>query len=424
MTGKMIAHFTQPVKHFMLRLINGFAPWFFDLARHRPEPVREVLVECIRGEWRTPAEREHPYDVLHDLSWHGENLLPLVQETILDLLQQGDPHNQQILRYALTIMMRQQDSPLELLTTIAAERVRSLLPESPAFILWLAVWLQIDAEKAIDALEQEIGRAPDSDEIVVRLCVLLGNESRERGPVIPNPGYRTPQALRRFIPLVYRHVRSSDDVERAGGVAYSPEGRDHAQRFRDSLLAQLSKNESPEVIGVLRELREVPDLSHLRDWLEHLIQEWIVTHADMPEWSPGDIRSFEKGYEVDPRTDRDLFRIIQNRLRDIKNDVEKSDNSLREEVSPVSKEPVLRRWLARKLMERSHGRYVVPQEEEIDQQEKPDLRIENPRTDPTSIEIKWADNWTLAELLERLENQLVGQYLRAHINRSIKCLTG
>jgi hypothetical protein len=29
-----------------------------------------------------------------------------------------------------------------------------------------------------------------------------------------------------------------------------------------------------------------------------------------------------------------------------------------------------------------------------------------------AVEIKWADNWTLEVLLERLENQLVGQYLR------------
>jgi hypothetical protein len=58
-------------------------------------------------------------------------------------------------------------------------------------------------------------------------------------------------------------------------------------------------------------------------------------------------------------------------------------------------------------------RYTIPQEEEIDQKERTDLRAENPRTAPVTIELKWADNWTLSKLLERLENQLVGQYLRA-----------
>ena len=33
------------------------------------------------------------------------------------------------------------------------------------------------------------------------------------------------------------------------------------------------------------------------------------------------------------------------------------------------------------------------------------------------VELKWAENWTATKLLERLENQLVGQYLRAYNTR-------
>lgn len=106
-----------------------------------------------------------------------------------------------------------------------------------------------------------------------------------------------------------------------------------------------------------------------------------------------------------------------NRLTDIKDDVEHSDNSLREEVQNGADEYVLRRWLARKLQERARQRYTMPQEEEIDQEERPDLRAENPHTTPVSVELKWADHWTLAQLVERLENQLVGQYLRAERSR-------
>ena len=54
----------------------------------------------------------------------------------------------------------------------------------------------------------------------------------------------------------------------------------------------------------------------------------------------------------------------------IKHDVEKSDNSLRDEVHRDDKEAGLRRWLKRKLDERSRHRYTTPQEAEIDQQEQ------------------------------------------------------
>ena len=105
-------------------------------------------------------------------------------------------------------------------------------------------------------------------------------------------------------------------------------------------------------------------------------------------------------------------KVACRRLNELKNDVEKADNSIRNEMQKEDDERKLRIWIARKLQERSRNRYVVPQEEEIDRRERPDLRIEKPGMAPVSIEIKWAENWTLTELLERLENQLVGQYLR------------
>lgn len=42
------------------------------------------------------------------------------------------------------------------------------------------------------------------------------------------------------------------------------------------------------------------------------------------------------------------------------------------------------------------------------------MRVVNPKTAPVSIEVKWADYWTLQELYDGLEAQLVGKYLRAH----------
>ena len=132
---------------------------------------------------------------------------------------------------------------------------------------------------------------------------------------------------------------------------------------------------------------------------------------------PADLHSFAEQHEIDPKNDKELFAIARKRLQVLKWDVEQSDNSLRDELRRGDPEIHLRRWLQRKLNERSQKRYNIPQEEEIDLREKPDLRLENPKTDPISIEIKWADSWTLPQLLERLENQLVGQYLRAHNSR-------
>jgi hypothetical protein len=66
----------------------------------------------------------------------------------------------------------------------------------------------------------------------------------------------------------------------------------------------------------------------------------------------------------------------------------------------------------------------VPQEAVIDLEQRPDLRIENPKTSSVSVEVKWADERSANDLLERLENQLLGQYLRAHTSHYAVYLVG
>lgn len=94
--------------------------------------------------------------------------------------------------------------------------------------------------------------------------------------------------------------------------------------------------------------------------------------------------------------------------------MERSDTGLRSQLADSAKERDLRIWLANELKERARNRYTVPQEVEIDQQQHPDLRLENPRAGYVPTEIKLASEWSVPVLLERLENQLFGQYLRAH----------
>ena len=212
-------------------------------------------------------------------------------------------------------------------------------------------------------------------------------------------------------------MRLADDVDHVGEGVYSPRERYAAQDFRNGLLPRLAAIGTPQARQVLVELRGERLLAGARDWISHLIDQVTGRVADLTPWTATDVRTFAEDHEVDPKTDRDLFRIACKRLRDIKRGVETDDISLRDEVRQGDTEIILRQWLARKLRERARGRYTVPQEEEIDRSERPDLRIEHPTTAPVSIEVKWAEKWSLAQLIERLENQLVGQYLRAHDSR-------
>ncbi|HWC58205.1 MAG TPA: hypothetical protein VHC44_00820, partial [Verrucomicrobiae bacterium] len=353
------------------------------------------------------------YEVLNKLAWRGEMLTPLISEKLLSLLNINNPKNYQILGFVISILMRQAVPPTDQLIRLAHERASSADTVGVA-VLWIALVMELNGEEALKILRGFLKIAPNAKEIVVRLCSVLSGEDMTRGPVAKNPSYLRPKILRHFIPIVYEHVMFSEDINRNDGGAFSPIARDHAQRFRSVLLDFMAKTENTEATNYLRELADEPALSPVRDWILKLLDQRLEREADSEPWTPADLRHFAEEHETDPKNDKELFAIARKRFMLLKWDVEKSDNSARKELHVEYAERELRSWLQRRLLERSQSRYTIPQEGEIDQRERPDLRLENPKTNPVSIEVKWADSWTLTVLLERLENQLVGQYLRAH----------
>ena len=404
--------------------LNGFPSWMHGLAVKYPTAVQSVLCQCISGEWTFPANREQVHEVMNKMVWQGEDLVPLVQSHIIALLRVGDPPNPKVLEFALSIILNADESHTSALVEIASARLPSIDPESRNYSLWMTVLMQLDADRALPILEHSLENTAEPTDSMIRVSALLNPRRSDEKLLIAHPSYELPLHLRRLIPIVYTYVRPQDDIDRVGGVTYTPGARDYAQEFRGDLIPRLASDKSIEAQTALRELLDDPLLIHHYDWIHHLLEQQAEAAAESRPWKPSDVREFASTHEIDPKTDRDLFKIACKRFKELKNDVEKSENSLRDELRQGDSESQLRRWLARKLNERARHRFTVPQEAVIDLEERPDLRIENPKTSAVSVEVKWADERSANDLLERLENQLVGQYLRAHTSHYAVYLLG
>jgi len=392
--------------------LNGFPEWFPSLLSVRPEDVAKTLEKSVAGEWGYPAEMEHVHDVVARLAWMQE-LAPVLARPILSRLLVSDPPNQRMLEYALAVIVRSSESAVAVLCDIARVRVVTYTTEQPQWLNWMNIWLQLDAFPALDYLESVLSDAGGkADDLAIRLCgVMYGRHDEQRQ--ISNPSYLKPRALARLIPLVHQYVRESEDIHRAGQGAYSPGPRDHAQRFRSRLLEILGSSKEPEADAALRALVAVPVLSESRDWILHLLDERKYLLVDDAPWQPEDVQIFAKKYRSEPRSDYQLYRLIVRLLEDIKSHVECSESATnRLWVRKGDQEEKFRGVLLDKLSERSLDWFKVVQEKEVDQRQRPDLCVERPGLNSLPIEVKLADSWTIAELLERLENQLIGQYLR------------
>lgn len=395
--------------------LNSFPEWFQLLAGLRPAETAKALGLAIDGECSLPAELEHVHDVVAKLA-RQDNTVEAVTQVILTRVRDKDPVHPKILEYALSAILRSGSGAIDELKTLAGIRIAQYPCEQPQWIAWMNIWLQLEALAALDYLENLTGTLPaqESDTLMLRLCAFMTDRYGERYRA-DQSSVIEPAALLRFIPLVYRHVRPSEDTEWANQGTAGSGLRGHAQDLRSGLWERLKNHSGSEADIVLRSLLDDPVVANSRDWILHLLDSRKGLRADDTVWQPSDIRMFTELHCSEPRSDYQLFRRINRLLTDIKNHIEIPDNAAnRQQVRIGDREEVFRGFLKRKLEEHSLDWFVVTQENEIDLKQQPDISVERQELNHVPIEIKLANlsHWTLPILLERLENQLVGQYLR------------
>jgi len=272
--------------------MNGFPDWFPDLATVRPRPVCDVLNACVVGEWSYTADREHAHGVLSHLDWEGQTLARLARPQVVECLRTGDPSHQEIRDAAIRLVLKTTEVPDDDVAQIAAFRCRSLCLDSTAFPVWCAVLLQLNADEAIDVLEERVLSHSGADDIVLSVCEALVGDIRRHLSLINRPDYLRIPPLERLIPLIHRHVRPAEDIDHADGEPYSRTSRDEVGTFRDGLLTRLANSDDSGATASLRRLAVRPELFQSRDWILHLTEERMLTEVDSRNWTAAEIRDF------------------------------------------------------------------------------------------------------------------------------------
>ena len=272
--------------------------------------------------------------------------------------------------------------------------------------------MRSDADSAVTFALTRPSADPGVDVVAIKACGDLARRVGRLGD--QRPGW-SPDEIGRIISMVRCFVPAQSNTPRPQTVN---EGDwSSAGELEDILWRMLTEDPAPAATVALETLADNPTFAAIREMILRFRNEQASRSADIRPWRAQDVREFEKTHELDPRDDIELFRIGLKRLNDIKADVERSDTGLRSQLRAGDDERQLRIWLANELVRRGNRRYVVPQEAVIDREQRPDIRLEHPNTDPVSIEIKCADGRSVSNLIEGLESQLVGQYLRARRSR-------
>jgi hypothetical protein len=149
-----------------------------------------------------------------------------------------------------------------------------------------------------------------------------------------------------------------------------------------------------------------------RAWVRRRLKNKAEQDADIEPWTSRQVAEFSATFERTPSTHRELAELAWLRFLDMKDDLENGDGSVAAILIPRS-ETEVRNYLGNALRNDARGRYSIPQEEELADAKRPDLRFLGTGFDgPVPAELKLADRWSGVRLFERLKNQLCGDYLR------------
>lgn len=393
--------------------MNGFPYWLEEMFCKYPDVILDDICADIEHEFKHRDAEGHYFGTLHKITWRYPWLYCALGPSIMTFLTEYDPKHIDTLLNSLGIVLQCIDNgPADIvaLAKLGLEKSTDLQRKA----IWYAAWINVSASDGLEAVIRFTDSLEDEEKtsfVMNWVTMLLG----DRGGALRSEfnDFTQVAILKEMYVFVYQHIRSAEDIDRAGKGVYSPNLRDNAQSARNAIFNILSKIPGRQTYDAFMEFSENHPEEEHRPWYIHHARERAENDADSTPWKADDFAAFEKSAKRRPQNHQEVFDLSRSRLLDIKHHLEHGDDSQASAMVEIDKETIHRNYYVKEFRDRNNGFYTVTPEEELADKKRVDLRIHGSGLDhPVPIELKLAGNWTGDAHFERLENQLIGDYLR------------
>ena len=391
--------------------LNEFPDWFPKLFDTYPKIITPMILKEINWEFqRDPDKQERPY-ILCKLEHHAELVASALADGVLKLLCEYEPRNTKALHYALRLILVSPVSEADLAEVAKGKIERG--NASTHLALWYSMWVRTEPDVALPALRTYLNKLSDEDAVCIAIDFVrfLLNSHRELWPQQEWP--EAPEHLKNLYLLMCQYIREEEDIDRVGTGCYSPGPRDDAQNARNRLLSLITNYSGKRAFLALNEIGKSHPSNEMRAWVQRQAKLHAATDAGEQAWTAEKLLEFKSSLQRTPSNHRELYELAIMRMEDLKDELEHGDTSTASLLQGAKREVEVRKYIGQRLRSPVDDKYSIPQEEELADRKRPDLRFLNSSFDgPVPMELKLADNWSGTHLHERLENQLCGSYLR------------
>ncbi len=402
---------------YCLNELNGLPSYFLKLFEFH----RDVCLLVLEQEFKWALiKNEKTHSVIGKFVYCDRNIWEQISALLLKVLTEIDA---EISEYnsLLQIIHHDENISNEAIAGLSSKKCFSVNIKNKA--CWYASWVGVDPSRAVPALESYLvsvdSRKAESETIAFLTC-LFGERGDQH---YLREGFISPETLKRLIVIAFKYVKPEDDIDRSGGGIYSPQLRDDAQYARSKLLDKLKDIPGRATYESLMELENTELKVTHGAWVSKMAIERAHLDSESTAWTADQYVKFKEHYEFTPPSNATLFYHVIDKIEDLRSDLEEGDESIADLLIDKDEE-ITRNTIGGLLRSRSRNCYHIPQEEELADEKRIDLRVHGVGFDsPIPIEMKIADNWRWSKLVERLENQLIGDYLRdSRSNRGIYLL--
>ena len=393
--------------------LNGFPSWLEAMYKAQPDVVLEVIgTELLWELENTEPDRPMHY-VLHDVAVYAPWLHHAMVGPLLGWIRSNDLPSDDALRHSLRVLFGGEVDPSDLLAVAKRKAGRGSGWHRAS---WYAVWVDVEPDTSVDAVAiwlDGLGRKDGSHSAQLFITALMG--SRHGADSGANLGrFLTPPCLKSLYVLMHRHIRVAEDIDRSGAGAYSPGLRDNAQDARDRLFGLLSEIPGKPAYAALAELIEEHPNPNSRLWMARRARERAEQDGDLEPWTARQVSEFGAQLTRTPTSQRQLFDLAVARVTDLKNWLERGNDSPYLTWQRADRENEIRNLVAGWLNQNWRNPLTIAQEPELANSQRMDIWLQEQNVpSPVPIELKLLDKrWSGPQLCERLRNQLAGDYLR------------
>jgi hypothetical protein len=415
--------YALPFEHFIARHFIG------DLAAAHPQEVEAIWGEELNAQLNVPSENSLPILSILTASTCDSRVKQLLAPRLIEFLEaipvttQGAEWTDR-LEGILRIFSDPYLAAYHEKIASLCQRQYEAAPNSPLFVIWLRGVFYFNPEQIVALLANDLTGSDDftcNKAIQIFAGLFSPRGSTLHGSILNIVDTtRRVAALGALLRLAYIYISPEQDQIHESGFVFGPDLRYDAVSARSAFLNTLFETPSAAAHQLLLELAKEFDFSSFADRFRQLAYQRAATDAELSALSATDVCTLSECYETPPHDRVSLFRVMIDRLEDLAHDIAHHDFTDRTTLCNIDLETDMRNTLALRLQR--NDLYKIACESIVADEKRTDFSLYALSGNQKAvIELKLAHKWTVRQLEQALEAQLVGQYLR-HDNCKAGCL--